>query len=136
MRIRFARPDELDRVERFYRDTQYNGGVLSSDRIVLAEFRSKIAGAYRLAREHGVLVLRGMRVSPELQGRGFGRLLLSVLSAIREPCYCVPHARLRSFYGRVGFSLVPHGQGPAFLQDRVHKYAGQELDVVLMFRPS
>lgn len=110
------------------------GGVLSSDRIVLLELRSKIIGAYRLAREEGVLVLRGMRVSQEVQGRGFGRLLLAVLSAIREPCYCVPHARLQAFYGLVGFTLVPSAQGPAFLRDRVQEYTARGLAVILMLR--
>jgi GNAT superfamily N-acetyltransferase len=136
MRIRFAHADELDRVERFYRGTRYDGGVLASDRIVLLELGNRIAGAYRLAAEGGVLVLRGMRVSPELRGHGLGRLLLTVLVTLREPCHCVPHAHLQPFYGRVGFSPLPRGQGPAFLQDRIRAYRARGLDVVLMLRAS
>ena len=55
-----------------------------------------VIGAVRLAAEHGVTVLRGMRVRSDLRRRGIGGQLLGRLDEALGPatCYCIPYAWL------------------------------------------
>ena len=106
VRVHIASPDEFRGVADLYRETDYAGGVLPSDRIVVAKSDGRLLGAYRLVREHDVLVLRGMRVRAALRRQGIGTRLLDALQDIEEPCYCVPHAYLEGFYGRAGFGVA------------------------------
>ena len=134
MRIRYARPEELAAVARFHLETRYAGGLDAADRVVLLERGCQIAGSYRLSREHGLLVLRGMRVAPEIRGHGLGRLLLCALAAINEPCACIPHAPLEPFHARAGSRALPPGSGPGFLEERAATYRQRGLVVLVMLR--
>lgn len=134
VRVHIASPEEISEVSELYREAGYTPGVLPSDRIVVAESDGRLVGAYRLAREHDVLVLRGMRVHLALRRRGIGIRLLDALQDIEEPCYCVPHAYLQGFYGRVGFVSLQAEEMPAFLCSRAAEYRAEGLDVVVMKR--
>jgi len=134
VRVHIASPDEISEVSELYREADYTPGVLPSDRIVVAESDGHLVGAYRLAREHDVLVLRGMRVHLGLRRQGIGIRLLDALQDIEEPCYCVPHAYLQGFYGRVGFVSLQAEEMPAFLCSRAAEYRAKGLDVVIMKR--
>jgi N-acetylglutamate synthase-like GNAT family acetyltransferase len=134
--VRVARTNECEEVARFLRETGYGGAVLLSDRLVVAEQDGRLAGAFRLAREDGVLVLRGMRVREDLRRVGIGRRLLGALAGLDEVCFCVPHAYLESFYGGAGFVRPPEVQTPAFLRERARRYREQGLDVIVMRRRS
>lgn len=132
--IRIAGAAEFPRIRTFYAETDYAGGVHPSDAIVLAEFSSELVGVYRLAREAGVLVLRGMRVHPSARRQGIGTRLLGHLRDVTERCYCIPHAHLESFYGQAGFARLRIEAAPAFLAERAAEYRTQGLDVLIMVR--
>ena len=132
--IRTAADAELPRIRAFYAANDYEGGALPSDRIVLAERGGEWVGVYRLAREGGALVLRGMRVSAPARRQGIGTRLLGHLHDLTERCYCIPHAHLESFYGQARFAVLCDEAAPAFLVRRVAQYRGQGLDALIMMR--
>jgi predicted N-acetyltransferase YhbS len=114
----------------------YPTAVRDMDRVFVAADGSRIIGAVRLAPEHGVTVLRGMRVSRSFQRQGVGRALLAALDAALQggPCYCIAYSWLRSFYGMIGFRQVQPPDVPAFLAERYEEYLARGSDVVLMRR--
>jgi GNAT superfamily N-acetyltransferase len=132
--IRFADLADRAPVSAFYRETGYEGRVRADDRLVLAERDGELVGVYRLAREHGVLVLRGMRVHASVQRQGVGARLLVPLLDLDECCYCVAHAHLDSFYGRAGFEPLADESTPAFLSERLASYRARRLDVRVLRR--
>lgn len=117
MTVRIADRRERETVAAFLRGAAYTGGVQRSDGLVIAECATGLIGAYRLAREYGVLVLRGMRVREDARRQGIGSRLLQALAQFDEPCFCVPHAYLERFYGAAGFSRLRGAEVPAFLDD-------------------
>jgi N-acetylglutamate synthase-like GNAT family acetyltransferase len=129
-----ARTNECEEVARFLLETGYGGAVLPSDRLVVAEQDGRLAGAFRLAREAGVLVLRGMRVREDLRRAGIGRRLLGALAGLDEVCFCVPHAYLEGFYSSAGFVRLQEPETPDFLRQRAQRYREQGLDVIVMRR--
>ena len=132
--IDIAGSQELDALPAFYDETEYGGGTLPSDRIVVAVSEGRLVGAYRLAREQGLLVLRGMRIRSEHRRQGIGRRLLQALTDVSEPCYCVPYAYLAHFYGQAGFVLLAEAETPGLLRARAAEYRRRGLDVVVMGR--
>lgn len=100
----------------------------------MAERDGEVLGVYRPAREHGVRVLRGMRVRARLRRQGIGNRLLGALRVLDERCYCVAHAHLERFYGRGGFGSVEEAKVPAFLFARLTAYRAQGLVVVVLMR--
>ncbi len=138
IRTRTARPGELDRVAAFYRANRYGPTIRPGDVIVLAVAGDELWGALRLCEEGGVLVLRGMRVAEQLQGRGIGTRLLrraeQVISG--RSCWCIAHRHLESFYSQAAFLAAAEPEIPAFLRDRCAAYRRDHgLDVVVMHRP-
>ncbi len=125
---------ERGAIAAFLRDAAYGGGVQPSDRLVVAKADATVVGAYRLAREEGVLVLRGMRVREDVRRNGIGGRLLQALAQLDEPCFCVPHAYLEAFYGSAGFSRLRAAEVPGFLEARAAAYAEQGLEVIVMRR--
>ena len=134
VQVHIAGSEELQGVAEFYDETEYSGGILPSDRIVVALSDGRLVGAYRLVREHDLLVLRGMRVRASLRRQGIGVRLLHALTDFGESCYCVPHACLEGFYGHVGFALLANTETPGFLLARAAQSRGQGLDVIVMRR--
>ena len=120
----------------FLRAEGYKGAVQDLDRVFVATDGARIIGAVRLAPEHGVSVLRGMRVSRSFQRQGVGRALLATLDAVLEggQCYCVAYPWLRSFYGMIGLRQAQPADVPAFLAERYRDYLARGLDVILMRR--
>jgi predicted N-acetyltransferase YhbS len=114
----------------------YKGAVEDLDRVFVATDGARIIGAVRLAPEHGVTVLRGMRVSRSFQRQGIGRALLASLDAVLQgsPCYCLAYRWLRSFYGIIGFREAQPADVPAFLAERYREYLARGLDVIPMRR--
>ena len=119
----------------FYRRFDYTRHVSAGDTILIAERQGEICAALRLAVEHGVLLLRGMRVAAEMRRQGIGAQLLHAAAPViggRE-CFCVPLRHLVGFYGQIGFVEIEPENAPKFLRERITEYRGDlGLDVLLM----
>jgi len=136
--FRIARPGEYSRVEAAYAAWGYGGGVSPEDVVYIAEKGEELVAVVRRTPEHGIVMLRGMYVTPELQRRGIGSRLLDafVKGLGGVACYCVPYTHLRGFYGRVGFEPLADEAAPNFLRDRLASYRARGLDVLVMRRPA
>ena len=134
--VREALPEERSEIAAFYLKTGYTVPLTDDDRILVAERDQHIVGALRICSEGGVAVVRGMRVLEELRRKGIGESLLVAAADVlgSEACYCIPHAHLESFYGRIGFRKLPVRRAPGFLQERWHEYGRRGLDVIIMIR--
>jgi predicted N-acetyltransferase YhbS len=127
---------ERDEAVAFLRREGYTSAVSPADHVFVATVGGELAGVVRLSTEHGVLVLRGMRVRSDLQRQGIGsQLLIRLTEAIGgDLCYCIPRGWLQSFYGSVGFEEVAESGAPPFLAERLQHYRQKGLDVVIMRR--
>ncbi len=97
---------EIERVRAFYALTGYRGGVQTGDLLVGAVCGGEIVGAVRIAKEHGVLVARGMRVLPNFQRQGIGaRILKEVRPILDGP----QNKRFASYWSFVCGSRVEFG---------------------------
>jgi GNAT superfamily N-acetyltransferase len=136
VRVRRLGPSELGRVERFYHDTDYGGGVSADDDVLVAERGEQLVGALRLCREFDVVVLRGMRVRDGFRRQGIGTALLrGAAEAVgKRVCYAIPHRYLRGFYAQVGFDEQGAADAPRELRARLEQYREWGLDAILMRR--
>jgi GNAT superfamily N-acetyltransferase len=136
--VRPAAPDEYSKVRAAYTAWGYDGGLATEDVVYVAVRGTELVGAVRRTREHGVTMLRGMRVADAWQRRRIGtRLLRAFVAELdREDCYCVPYSHLIMFYGRAGFGAVRDETTPPFLRERLSDYRRRGLDVLVMLRPA
>jgi GNAT superfamily N-acetyltransferase len=120
----------------FLRAAGYSKPIQPADEVFAAWAGSEVIGAVRLAREQGVLVLRGMRVREDLRRRGIGRQLLRHLDEAmgKTTCWCIPYAWLTDCYGTIGFKVADVVDSPAFPAERRLQYVQQGLDVAIMVR--
>ena len=120
----------------FLRAAGYSQPIQDADEVFAAWTGSEVVGAVRLAREHGVLVLRGMRVREDLRRRGVGRQLLRSLDEAigKTTCWCISYSWLTAFYGTIGFKVADVAHAPAFLAERRRQYVQEGLDVAIMVR--
>lgn len=135
--IGIAAPEERDAIAALYTSTGYRRGLSDGDEYVVARDGVRVIGVVRKCSQHGVWVLRGMRVLPEHQRQGIGtRMLRAFVSGLDSTtCYCVPYTHLESFYAQVGFNRLAESDAPEFLRLRVQRYKQEGADVVLMSRP-
>ena len=135
--FRIAAPEEYPRIEAVYVAWGYRGGVLPTDVVYLSEANGELIGIVRRTCEYGLVMLRGMYVAPQKRRRGIGsQLLARFVSDLDDViCFCVPLAHLQTFYGQGGFVPIPDQAAPEFLRDRMAKYRGDGLDVLVMRRP-
>jgi len=137
--IRVATPADRTRALAVYERWGYKSSVQPADSFFIAERGAEVVGVVRLALEHGVWMLRGMRVDPAEQRRGTGtRLLHALVSRLgdEDECYCVPFDHLLGFYGQVGFVEASLNGAPAFLVERIAGYRARGDAVTLMRRPA
>jgi N-acetylglutamate synthase-like GNAT family acetyltransferase len=123
--IREAGPPNARGVRSFYVSCGHSGLLGPTDRVLIAEADGQIVAAVRLCVEDGVQVLRTMRVRPDFQRRGIGRLLLRRFVTMLDEgsdCFCIPYAHLEGFYGEVGFAAVPPDGLPPHLATRLAQY--------------
>ena len=120
----------------FLRAEGYAQSIHVADCIYAAWSGSEVVGAVRLAPEHGVTVLRGMRVRSDLRRKCIGSSLLNRLAEVlgEQNCYCIPYSWLVGFYGQIGFEVARPNQVPAFLAERYADYVQRGLDVAVMVR--
>ena len=134
--IRLAAVDELDAVAHLYHATGYPGRANADDRTLVALIEAAIVGVVRLCCEHGVMVLRGMRVADSHQGRGIGTALLRELEPLlaNQDCYCLPFSHLERFYSSIGFEVLQDRLVPAFLAERAARYRSKGEAISSMVR--
>lgn len=132
--LEWVAAEDLAAVASFYEGVGYEVGVKSGDRIMVAREGKRIVAAVRLCREESTLVLRGMYVASDRQGQGVGSRLLDAFAANLGPeeYWCVPFARLRDFYSRVGFQECPLDQAPGFLEKRARRYLKSGKEIIIM----
>jgi GNAT superfamily N-acetyltransferase len=118
------RGGEINRVRKFYRLTGYKREVGPGDVVIGASRGDDLVGAVRIANEHGVQVLRGMRVKPEFQRQGIGAQILEEVRLVLEgrECFAIAYAHLENFYGRIGLRKIDEREAPAFLRERIETY--------------
>jgi hypothetical protein len=79
---------DFPKVQAFYASVGYSGIVTTNCVVVSAKCEDKLVGAVRLAREDGVLVLRGMRIAPSYQRQRIGTRMLWAVSKVLGACEC------------------------------------------------
>jgi GNAT superfamily N-acetyltransferase len=79
MLVRKACSSDFEGIRQFYAERLPNYAVSPGDSIYIALDGDSICGAVRLVEEQGVLLLRGMQVSPSHQKAGIGTKLLELL---------------------------------------------------------
>jgi len=112
---------EIKRIREFYRLTGYKGGVEPGDIFIGASVGGDLVGVVRIANEHGIQVLRGMRVKPEFQRQRIGARILGEVRLLLagQECFAIAYAHLENFCGQIGFCKIDERGAPAFLQERI-----------------
>jgi GNAT superfamily N-acetyltransferase len=137
--IRRGQPDDLALIDRFYRTVGYGGTPGAGDQIFLVQDGREVIGAVRLLEEHGVTVLRGMRIASAHQRSGLGtRLLRAAADSLgQRPCYCIAYLHLVGFYATIAFREIDPKDAPAFLEARLSDYRRTRPErFTLMYRPA
>lgn len=124
------------KIEDFSRLTGYSERLDGADLILVTESEGETVGVLRVCQEDGLWVLRGKRVIESRRRQGLGSALLreAVRRLGRPTCCCIPHARFEGFYASAGFTRLPVGAAPRFLQGRWHDYGRRGLEVIIMPR--
>lgn len=75
-----------------------------------------------------------MQIMEAYHGKGTGLAMLRFLTQHTgmSGCYCLPYQYLRSFYGQIGFKEISAVEAPPFLAQKLEKYLGMGLEVILM----
>ncbi len=124
----------------FYRlcKTTYEPSI--SERFFTARQNGEVVGAVRLCIEEGVHMLRTMQIRDDKKSLGIGtRILNRFEPEIRNvDCYCMPYEHLVDFYGKIGFTQIPDGKAPQFLQERLQRVRdGKDgKKYIIMMRPA
>jgi N-acetylglutamate synthase-like GNAT family acetyltransferase len=124
-------------IETFYASVGYAGFIAPNSVVIAARDGDAIVGAARIARENGILVLRGMMVAPSHQRSGLGtRMLWELDKRIgRSECFCLPHGWLQNFYGQIGFATIADDRSPSHLLERLNAGRIKYPQLVIMRRP-
>jgi GNAT superfamily N-acetyltransferase len=136
--IRRERDPKLPALQAFYTSVGYQAPIAGDCICLSARAGDEIVGLVRLAPEAGDLWLRGMMIAPAYQRQGIGGRMLDVLSELigTRECYCLPHAWLDAFYGRIGFRIISETGVPARFAERLRLARDRGYDIILMHRPA
>jgi GNAT superfamily N-acetyltransferase len=131
-----ASPGVHAEISALYAGCGYERGFTPQDTLLIARLDLRLVGAVRLCPEHGLTVLRGMQVAPEVRRRGIGIALLRACDAKLgdATCYCVPWRHLEPFYGAIGFRSCEPQEASHWLGERLRAYRRGGHDVILMVR--
>ena len=138
MKFKYNKASSLHWLATFYIECGYGGEFDGSDDVYYVSDNEQIVAVVRIAKEHGVYILRGMQVLPNMRGNQIGRRLLSFLAPYLNlypsECFCLPHAHLESFYGDIDFKPLSNGLAPDFIQVRKEHYFSRGLNISLLVR--
>lgn len=136
--VRLGSAEDLPGVAELYREWGYRSGAQPEDTLIVAEHEHRVVGVVRLAREHGHMLLRGMRVQPVFQRSGVGSRMLALLvrQLSGQECYAIPYSHLLAFYGQAGFRETTPDKAPPFLVERAENYRAEGLKVAIIRRPA
>lgn len=119
----------LDKLAEFYNENDYRGIYPTPEDVVFVAVENsseEIVGIIKLCNHENTLLLSGMRVRPNLQQSGIGRLLLKSFAEeiAGEEVYCISYdyKHLEKIYGEIGFNKIEINTAPTFLQERIEKY--------------
>lgn len=111
-----------------------------NDVVIVALFEANLVGVVRIVNEHGIRVLRGMRIKPEFQRQGIGSKMLGEVRQVlaAEECFAIAYAHLETFYRQIGFRKVDKKEAPAFLHERIETYRKErpQQEFILIRRPA
>lgn len=133
-------PMQFPLVNRFYKETGYQGTARGNDIVFVLREHGKIIAAVRLCPgnegEHDWLLLRGLWVRPERQRRGLASALMThVVSYItNRKVWCYPDKPLEHFYARYGFETIDPVSMDSFILGPFEAYIRAGREIVTMVR--
>ncbi len=115
----------------------FHATIDRGEQVVMGTIDGEVVAVAKLAREHDVVVLRGVQVLEKWRGRGLGARLLRAVAkrANPEDCWVIALGPLERFYAREGFVRAAAGV-PAFLAERCAHYRAKGDDVFVALRSS
>ena len=137
--IKLSDKETLDIARSIYQKNFGRSTLTPDEKIFFLKVEDNLAGVVRLCFEYNVFQLRSMLILPEFRGKGFGRELLKGFeeylnkNKIRE-IYCLPWAKLESFYSEIGFKRESIELAPKFLKERLSEYESQNKDKIIFMR--
>ena len=117
-------PEVSKQANAFYRLCGSSATVEKGDTIIFAVHNGEMIGIVRLCHEHGLDVLRTMRVRSDFQRQGVGLEMLQYFKEVVNSkgiskLFCLPYDHLESFYGSIGFKKIEFTAAPTHLQERL-----------------
>lgn len=136
MHIEEASQELKANVNEFYRSMGYHSGWSDNEQAFCFLAGNLVKGCVKVEKVHGVHMLRGMYLEKNLQGKGFGTLLIKHIELVlnETTSYCLPFAHLSEFYGQIGFEKIPCESLPDFLVTRFKKYQEMGHKIIAMKR--
>ncbi len=135
-------PDQLYRVNRFYKKNGHKGKATPGDIVFWLEQSDQILAAVRFLNTSDGLLLRGLWVHKSQRRSGLGSALLKQTRLVwqQQACYCFPYGHLEDFYSRNGFTLFADRGGnikgthsiPDQLYNQLKSYHQRGEDLLLM----
>lgn len=135
--IRRAEASELDAINAFYESVGYPDRARPIDRLWVARRADALVAAVRICpRPEGYVLLRGLYVAQRAQRQGIGSQLAraALADVAGRVCYCIPFAPLETFYQSLKFARIRPDYAPPELAERLRRYPGEGLNMVLMRR--
>jgi len=129
-----ATPEELWRLNRFYKRNGHKGKAREQDSCFWLQEGEQIVAALRLTVEDDFCLMRGLWVDQHRQRQGLGSELIQRSRPYwpDKPCYCFPYAHLQGFYSRLGFSQDTEQRSPQKLRNRLSGYLKRGETLLLM----
>ena len=113
----------------------FHATITDREQVVLGTIDGEVIAVAKLAREHGVVILRGVQVAERWRGQGLGRRLMRAVTmrAGGEPCFVIALGPLEAFYANAGFVRAT-GDIPEFIAERCAHYRSKGDDVFVACR--
>lgn len=113
----------------------FKATITAREQLVFGTVDGEVIAVAKLAREDGVVILRGVQVDERWRGRGIGRRLMEAVGrrADGEPCFVIALRPLERFYAVAGF-VRASDEIPNFIVERCAHYRSKGDDVFVARR--